>query len=991
MGVKETLHKAGTAATSAGATTGEVISMPIKFVGTAVGKVGESIADVLHLKEALKKFFEALKELIGGKKALAERLDDIENQIMQNIDNGNYTNDQLQKLNETVASLAGKMRNMSPEAMEATELEALEELEKLRDSMYGEGRLVDAKAYEPNFIAALKTLSGHEDMDDAEFKKYFSENAKLYDDGHLKPETEIGEDGKEHNKTAGTSSMLIELDGKCFQAEFNVSEIEPSEEDPEIKTRKFKLSVSNYEGSYNNAKELLVKPELGAHETMMREFLLPRGLRREEDFRRIDLKRLEKSSTAFRDYSTIKKFSENVIESQDSKNEFTYDSKNNIFVARDKDTGNALVFKMVKQELQMITLDATKSLDEIVATGGSKGEYSFRGGSENVSEQATFSYDAGKGITRYSVASMDANKSALLYTPQVMEFLSTKGINGKDLMQSLISESSKNIKGYSRVDREGMDKVDRMYQALYSTIEASDTSLSPKNIRDSRKFRKTGDNGAVYLSVSDKEGNTMSFSFSQDGSPCDLNYKAKDGKKFRFAQNLITNHFGADYISIRYEEHFAQLLSICQQAYNLYAENEAAISRNIAEDSKEAKREAEKIEATTSQANELRKWCDAPASSVTDNYYRNVPLLQASANYVIQNRHLSAAQIQRTFAVDYRMAEKIIQRLERDGLISNANGKLYRLAVDSDKIAEWKPTSFAEEKDEAPAKDEASAPELTLPEQKWISDVTRLVYPEDTLVAACANFAMQNGEVTRTRIQREFKIGWNKASEIADRLEKDGIISKSEGEVKELHPNRALMTPSILAEEKHIEFKSLPLSDANMQKALKGIQEHPEKAEFDKASLLSYGVEASAVADVYDTLRNEGAINTDSRSGILQVKGTFDMQKIEQLLNTVEVEVVKSEDVPETKNMLALDDEFIQSALTAAFAVAGDDSKDSAEKLKAIEQSVPEDARNEVMESLHKLGVIDGDGINGEVLKETLAKLGEEMNNESKNDMNDLE
>ena len=89
--------------------------------------------------------------------------------------------------------------------------------------------------------------------------------------------------------------------------------------------------------------------------------------------------------------------------------------------------------------------------------------------------------------------------------------------------------------------------------------------------------------------------------------------------------------------------------------------------------------------------------------------------------------------------------------------------------------------------------------------------------------------------------------------------------------------------------------------------------------------------------------------------------------------------------------MLALDDEFIQSALTAAFAVSGDDSKDSAEKLKAIEQSVPEDARNEVMESLHKLGVIDGDGINGEVLKETLAKLGEEMNNESKNDMNDLE
>jgi hypothetical protein len=222
-------------------------------------------------------------------------------------------------------------------------------------------------------------------------------------------------------------------------------------------------------------------------------------------------------------------------------------------------------------------------------------------------------------------------------------------------------------------------------------------------------------------------------------------------------------------------------------------------------------------------------------------------------------------------------------------------------------------------------------------------------------------------------------------------LEKDGIISKSEGEVKELHPNRALMTPRVLAEEKHIEFKSLPLSDANMQKALKGIQEHPEKTEFDKASLLSYGVEASAVADVYDTLRNEGAINTESRSGILQVKGTFDMQKIEQLLNTVEVEVVKSEDVPETKNMLALDDEFIQSALTAAFAVSGDDSKDGAEKLKAIEQSVPEDARNEVMESLHKLGVIDGDGINGEVLKETLAKLGEEMNNESKNDMNDLE
>lgn len=871
MGVKETFKKAGSVARNVGETAGEAISIPIKFVGGVTNKIDENIENALHLKEALKKLFALLKELFGGKKAVMERLDDIEKQINQSIDNGDYTNEQLQKLSETVSSLAGKMRNMSPEAMEATELEAVEELEKLMNSMNSEGRLWDAKTDEPNFFAALKTLSGHEDMDDETFEKYFSKNAKLFDNGHLKPETKIGEDGKEHNQTEGTSIMLIELDGKCFQAKFNVSETRPTEENPEIKTRDIKLSVSDFKGSYNDAKEISVKPELGSHETMMREFLLPRGLRRQEDFERIDVKRLEKKSTAYHDYSIIKKYSENVIESQDGKNEFFYDKKNNIFIARDKETGAALVFKMVKQELQMITLDNTESIDEIIASGGGSNSHSFRGGSENVNEQAAFRYDMGKGITHYSIANMDMVKSSLFRTPQVMEFVSTKGINGSDLVKSLIANISRNSKGYSRVAREGMDKVDRMYDALYSTIEASDTSLNPKSIRDSRKFRKFGSNGAVYLSVNDNEGNSMSFTFNEDGSPQDLNYKAKDGKKFRFAQNFTSNHYGADYETVRYEEHFAQLLSICQKAYSLYADNEAKIDRNIIEDNKETEQEEEQPETTAAQEKEIQKWCKAKSSAVTDKFYKEIPLLQASANYVIQNRHLSVAQIQRTFGVDYRQAEKVIQKLEKDGLISNANDKIYRLAVEAKELADWKPASFTDETKPAPTPAPSDEKNTKSPKdeqyfaKKWASDVTRLVYPDDELYAACVNYAMQKGIANTPKLQRAFRIGWNKVSKIFDQMKESGIIDND---------GNALVTPKTLAERNNIEYKPLPLSDENIQIVLNAIQDNPDKTEFDRAFAASCGVNPDIFADIYDTLQSDGVISDDN---------TIDREKAIQL------------------------------------------------------------------------------------------------------------
>lgn len=524
--------------------------------------MGNKIKD--NLKEAkekavnaVKAFFKFLKDF-AFRNSIAEKLEEIEAQLQNGIENDLYTQEQLKKLTNTMDSLAGQLRNMSPEAMKETAEKAMKEVENLIEEMYDDGRIL-ADVNEEDFFTAMKNISGHSDMTNEQFREFFEQNAKLYDNGGMK---------LENGQVEGKTSMLIEIGKECYQATFDVSEPKPSEKDPNKKVRDYTLKVDKFDGSYSSAKEITSKADITKHETMLRKFILPRNLRRREDIERLDISKLVKTSVAIRDVQTIEKFSSKINESQDGKFEFFYDKNSNTFRARDKETGTALVAGMKKGELFLVPAENMSDIRDL--------------NSEKMSrDRSIFRHEAGKGIIDFNISGMTDAQMNLFRTPEFMQFLETKGIPTEEMKYQLETSDNpeKKPRGYSKVSRKGLQNVDAVYRALYQVVSSDESAFDTRAIRDSRKFAKGSLDGAVYLSVNDKDGNMMSFSFEKDGTPRDINYRAKGGK-FKLAQNLNRRgNYGANYETLRYDESFAKLFDTFKTAYNLYEKRTRGIQK----------------------------------------------------------------------------------------------------------------------------------------------------------------------------------------------------------------------------------------------------------------------------------------------------------------------------------------------------------------------------------------------------------------------------
>ena len=52
---------------------------------------------------------------------------------------------------------------------------------------------------------------------------------------------------------------------------------------------------------------------------------------------------------------------------------------------------------------------------------------------------------------------------------------------------------------------------------------------------------------------------------------------------------------------------------------------------------------------------------------------------------------------------------------------------------------------------------------------------------EDPLLDEILEFAIQNKQISTSLIQRRFRIGYNRASRIIDRMEEMGVVSESDG------------------------------------------------------------------------------------------------------------------------------------------------------------------------------------------------------------------
>ena len=196
-------------------------------------------------------------------------------------------------------------------------------------------------------------------------------------------------------------------------------------------------------------------------------------------------------------------------------------------------------------------------------------------------DRSIFRHEAGKGIIDFNISGMTDAQMNLFRTPEFMQFLETKGIPTEEMKYQLETSDNpeKKPRGYSKVSRKGLQNVDAVYRALYQVVSSDESAFDTRAIRDSRKFAKGSLDGAVYLSVNDKDGNMMSFSFEKDGTPRDINYRAKGGK-FKLAQNLNRRgNYGANYETLRYDESFAKLFDTFKTAYNLYEKRTKGIQK----------------------------------------------------------------------------------------------------------------------------------------------------------------------------------------------------------------------------------------------------------------------------------------------------------------------------------------------------------------------------------------------------------------------------
>lgn len=528
--------------------------------------------------------------------SIAQRLDEIADQLDEAARQGDLMQEDINNLAKVVDTLAGKLRNTTPEQIKETEDEVLRILEQYTNDLLDKGKLVDGTTNEPNFFAAVQGMSAkYKDMTPEQFKEYFNKNAILYDTGNLKTK-----DGA----IEGTTSLLIELDGECYCAEFNVSEPKETETDGEEKdgektgkkAREVVIAVSKFEGSYADAKEIKLKEE-GAYETMMRSFLKPRELRRKQDIRKYDLKKLAKDNRAIRDYEIISEYRDKIVTSADGRYEITLDSKSNRACIRDTKTNDALLVTQENGGTQLNFANNVTSLDDI--------------GTISCEKLGGWVY-AGKGQIQSNLNFPSDKVAEIFNTKEFLHFLEMYGINSKTILNGINMKHDTKPVGFSKTeDVEALNRVDRLRTALDEVLDSKPAEdLVGITISDNRrkawydiKNKVFKDRAAVHLSIEDKQsGYCVSFHFDKNGEANCINYRKnpldeegnpkldKRGKpikpNYRFLQDFNTHQLGKDFPELKNDPEFMRVYELACEARDLYMSREAIIKKATKEEAK---------------------------------------------------------------------------------------------------------------------------------------------------------------------------------------------------------------------------------------------------------------------------------------------------------------------------------------------------------------------------------------------------------------------
>lgn len=509
-----------------------------------IARVYDEVIDknIERLMELLKKLIEAFKNIgVGG--GVTKQLEKLSKEIKEQAENGKIQNEVIDDLVALTHEIDGKLETLTPETVKEV-MNFVEEKTKEVVDKYN-SKVIEEEKIEPDFLTALKELTGKKEMKDEEFKKLFDKKAVL-----------LTKDGKI------TDNITVNFEGKNYDVSFqfekgddgklkNIMKVEENKEDvSSYQKAEINASLSDYSTSAKIIISLANKQGF-CTDTQAK-------VKIAKEMNKVFSSSVEKSIANF-----ISKRTDKVITSENGRFESTYNKDDGTLRIRDRSTSEVLVIAPQKNgQIILKTVNDVQDINKI--PNGKKDKI------------GNIAYNTNLNKTVISLQFPSQNVSTLFHSKECIEFLSLNGVH-KETIDALLNSCNKDSKGAYPVSEQGMNNVNKLKAELEKEIQNfgdkyKDFQVSIVQGKKKNPFKKESKKGnsAVYLRVTDCHGDVMSFAFRKDGIPSNICFKEKNEKDFRQVYNFNTKNIN-EIEKLQKNPEFALSLNLCKIATNNFA------------------------------------------------------------------------------------------------------------------------------------------------------------------------------------------------------------------------------------------------------------------------------------------------------------------------------------------------------------------------------------------------------------------------------------
>lgn len=510
-----------------------------------ISKIYDEVIDknIERLMELLKKLIEAFKNIgVGG--GVTKQLEKLSKEIKEQAENGQIQNEVIDDLVALTHEIDGKLETLTPETVKEVMAFVEEKTKEVIDKY--NSKVIEEEKIEPDFLTALKELTGKKEMSDKDFKELFDEKAVL-----------LTKDGKI------TDNITVNFEGKNYDVSFqfekgddgkvkNIMKVEENKEDvSSYKKAEINASLSDYS---NSAKIIisLANKQGFCTDTQAK-------VKIAKEMNKVFSSSIERSVANF-----ISKRTDKVITSENGKFESTYNKNDGTLRIRDRSTSEVLIIS--PQKNGQIVLKSLSDIQDISKFSNVKSE-----------KIGNIAYNSNINKTVISLQFPSQNVSNLFHSKECIEFLSLNGVH-KETIDTLLNSCNKESKGAYPVSEQGMNNVNKLKAELekeihnfgdkYKDFQVSIVQGKKKN--PFKKESKKKGNSAVYLRVTDCHGDVMSFAFRKDGIPSNICFKEKKEKDFRQVYNFNTKNIN-EIEKLEKNPEFALSFNLCKIATNNFA------------------------------------------------------------------------------------------------------------------------------------------------------------------------------------------------------------------------------------------------------------------------------------------------------------------------------------------------------------------------------------------------------------------------------------